>query len=89
MTTEEYHERLRGVAEYLSQRGIEAGCRGDGGAQFLYAQKGDRAVKLSWDGVGVFIEMFEEPSEVSMRDEQQETFEIGADRALAWLMKTE
>jgi hypothetical protein len=89
VTTQEYHERLSRVAEYLSQRGIDADCRGDGAARFVYSHKASRAVELSWDGVGVFIEMFEEPSEVSIRDEQQDSFEIGAERAIAWLMRTE
>jgi hypothetical protein len=89
VTTQEYHDHLSGVAQYLSQRGIEAECRGDASARFVYAHQAGRAVELSWDGVGVFIEMFEEPSEVSMRDEQQDSFQIGVERALAWLMRTE
>jgi hypothetical protein len=89
VTTQEYQNQLSGVAEYLSRRGIDADCRGDGAARFVYAHKAGRAVELSWDGVGVFVEMFEEPSEVSIRDEQQDSFEIGAERALAWLMRTE
>ena len=80
---------MSGVAEFLTQRGIDADCRGDGAARFIYAHKASRAVELSWDGVGVFVEMFEEPSEVSIRDEQQDSFQIGAERGLAWLMRTE
>jgi len=89
VTTQQYHDHLARVAEYLSQRGVDADCRGDGAARFVYAQRAGRATELSWDGVGVFIEMFEEPSEVSVRDEQQDSFEIGAERAIAWLMRTE
>ena len=88
MTTEEYHDRLAGVAEFLSQRGIDADCRGDSLASFVYAVKDGRAIELSWDGVGVFIEMFEEPSEISICDEQQDTFDIGAQSALDWLERT-
>jgi uncharacterized protein YbjT (DUF2867 family) len=88
MTTKEYHDRLAGVAELLSLRGIDADCRGDGAARFVYAAKDRRAIELSWDGVGVFIEMFEESSEISIRDEQQDTFDIGVQSAIEWLEKT-
>jgi hypothetical protein len=64
---------------------MKAECRGDGAARFVYATSAGRAIELSWDGVGVFVEMFEEPSEVSVRDEQQDTFESGAEEALSWL----
>lgn len=88
MTTEEYHDRLAAVAEFLSQRGIDADCRGDGMARFAYAVRDGRAIELSWDGVVVFIEMFEEPFEISIRDEQQDTFDIGAQCALEWLKRS-
>ncbi len=85
MTTEECHDRLSGVAEFLSQRGIYADCRSGDMSGFVYAVKDRRAIELSWDGVGVFIEMFESPSEISIRDEQQDTFDTGAQSALEWL----
>ena len=89
MTTAEYHDKLDSVVDFLGRRGIASECRGEAAARFVYAQKDDRAVELSWDGTGVFIEMFEEPSEVSVRDELQDSFEVGAECANAWLMRTE
>lgn len=77
------------VIEVLSRPGIIAECRDEDAGQFVYAQRGDRSIELSWDGVGVFIEMFEAPSKDSVRDEQQDSFEIGAERAVAWLMRAE
>ena len=84
-TTSEYHSKLEAVAEELGRQGVRAECRGDGAARFVYATNGTRTIELSWDGVGVFVEMFEEPSEASIRDEQQDTFESGAEEALSWL----
>ncbi len=57
-------------------------------ARFAYAVRDGRAIELSWDGVVVFIEMFEEPFEISIRDEQQDTFDIGAQCALEWLKRS-
>lgn len=88
MTPAEYRQALDTVAEYLRGRGIDADCRGDGLAQFVYACRGARSVEISWDGIGVFIEMFEGPDETSVRDEQQDTFPIGCERAYAWLSGT-
>jgi hypothetical protein len=87
VTTPEYHAKLEAVAGEIRRHGMKAECRGDGAARFVYATNASRAVELSWDGVGVFIEMFEEPSEVSIRDEQQDTFEFGAEEALSWLAR--
>lgn len=79
---------MAGVVELLSLRGIDADCRGHGAATFVYAAKDRRAIEISRDEVGVFIEMFEQPSEISIRDEQQDTFDIGAQSAIEWRERT-
>ena len=87
MTTTEYHAKLETVVSDLSERSIEAECRGEGWARFVYARIGDRAIEISRDGVGVFIEMFEEPSEASIRQDHQKTFESGTEEAVWWLTR--
>ena len=59
----------------------------DGRARFVYAEHGDRAVELSHDGVGFFVELFEQPAETSVRDYQQDTPEHAAEQAVDWLSR--
>jgi hypothetical protein len=84
-----YISNLKNVISTLRKNNIAAEIRGEGASSFIYAENEGRAIELSWDGIGIFVGMFEEPNETSVRDEVQNTFEIGAEVALGWLLKHE
>ena len=85
--TDTYGDQLRSIAGVLERAGFSPSVRGDGRARFVYAEHGGRAVELSHDGVGFFIELFEQPAETSVRDYQQDTVEHAAEQAVDWLSR--
>ena len=84
-----YGDQLRSIASILQCAGFSPSVRGDGGCRFVYAEHADRAVELYWDGAGFLVELFEQPSETSVRDYQQDTPEHAAEQAVEWLSRHE
>ena len=82
-----YGDQLRRMVSILERSGFPSSVRGDGDARFVYAEHSDRAVELSHDGVGFFVELFERPAETSVRDYQQDTIEHAAQQAVDWLSR--
>lgn len=75
-------DQLRSIASVLERAGFSSSLRGDGRARFVYAEHDSRAVELSHDVVGFFVELFEHPAETSVRDSQQDTPEHAAKQAI-------
>lgn len=82
-----YGDQLRSIASILQLAGFTPSVRGDGIGRFVFAEHGDRAVELYWDGVGFLVELFQEPAEASVRDYQQDTPEHAAEQAVGWLSR--
>ena len=85
MSSDLYGSQLKTIAAILHRAGFAACIRGDGAARFVYAEHGTRAAELSHDGVGFFVELFEQPHESAVRAVQYDTPELAADDALEWL----
>jgi hypothetical protein len=84
-----YGDQLRSIASSLQGAGFSRSVRGEGGGRFVYAEHADRAIELSWDGAGFLVELFEQPSEASVRDYQKDTPEHAAEQAVEWLSRDE
>jgi len=84
-----YGDLLQRAVSILQRSGFSSSVRGNGAARFVYAEHGGRAVELSFDGVGFFVELFEKPTEISVCDTQQDTVEIAAEQAVDWLARHE
>jgi hypothetical protein len=82
-----YGDQLRGIADILQRAGFRPEVRGEGKGRFVYAEHADRAVELYCGDVGFAIEFFEEPSEYSVRESQQDTPEHAAEQAVDWLAR--
>ena len=82
-----YGDQLSRIVSILQQSGFSSSVRGDGAARFVYAEHTDRAVELSRDGVGFFVELFQQPAEISVRDYQQDTIEHATQQAVDWLSR--
>ena len=82
-----YGDQLQRMVSVLQARDFSSSVRGDGAARFVYAEHSGRAVELSFDGVGFFVELFEQPAEISVRDYQQDTPEQAAEQAADWLSR--
>ncbi len=81
-----YGNHLGCISDILQRAGFAPSVRGDGTARFVYAEQSDRAVEVYWDGAGFTIELFEQPHDVSLRDEQQDTPAVAAEVAIEWLL---
>ena len=84
-----YGRQLHIIADLLLRAGFPASIRGEGAARFVYVEHGTRAAEISHDGVGFFVELFEEPHEASLRDYQQDTPEFATEDAIAWLSRND
>jgi len=84
-----YGDQLNRIVSTLQRAGFSSSLRGEGKERFVYVEHSGRAVELSHDGVGFFIELFEQPAEVSIRDHQQDTIEHAAEQAVDWLVRRE
>jgi hypothetical protein len=82
-----YGDQLRSIASILLHAGFSPSVRGEDMTGFVYAEHGDRAVEVYRDGVGFLVELFEQPSDASVRDYQQDTPEHAAGQAVDWLKR--
>jgi hypothetical protein len=85
--TDAYVTQLDNIVSVLSQAGLSSSVRGEDTARFVHAEHGGRAVEVSHDGVGFFVELFEKPADVSVRDYQQDTLQQAIEQATDWLLR--
>jgi hypothetical protein len=82
-----YGDQLQSIVGILQSAGFRPVVRGEDKGRFVYAEHADRAVELYCGDVGFTIECFEEPSEYSVRESQQDTPEHAAEQAVDWLSR--
>ena len=75
------------ASQRLADLGFDTSIRGSGLAAFVFSEGNDRAIEISKDDTGFFIELFEAPHENSVRDFQQDTIEHSVEQAIAWLQR--
>ena len=85
----DYGNKLQLMSRALEGAGFSAFIRGDGEARLVCSEHNNRAVEMSHDGTGFFIELFDQPSEISMRDYQQDTIALATEQAIEWLSGNE
>lgn len=82
-----YGDDLRSIVNVFQRAGFTSFVRGEGSARFVYAEHIERAVEVYRDGDGFTVEFFEQPHEVSVRDNRHDTAAIAAEQAVEWLSR--
>ena len=85
MVTDEYRTELIEIDRRLRQAGFQSSIRALDSAPFVYVEHHRRPAEISKNVGGWFIELFEEPNEVSIRDEMQDTIHIAVEQVVDWL----
>lgn len=85
MANDTFEPHLQEIVKSLQGAGCEASLRGDGCAQFVFAEYRGRAIEVYKVGNSVYLEFFNEGDEQPSRDRQEPNFEIATRDALAWL----
>lgn len=73
----------------IADLGFDTTIRGSGAAAFVYSTANDRAIEISRDHTGYYIELFEAPHDNSVRDYLQDDIEHSIEQAIAWLQRRE
>ena len=85
MATDKYQNELADIVLRLRAAGFESSISGEGAGRFVYVEHQHRAAEISKDAGVWFIELFEQPKEISVSDEMQDTIPIAVERVLDWL----
>ncbi len=85
MPVDSYASELLEIARCLKKAGFDPSIRGEYAARFVYVEHQRRAAEVSKAEEGWFVELWEEPSEISIRDEVQDTIPFAVEQVLDWL----
>ena len=84
--TAAYHDELLDVVSHLEQFAPHVSVRGDGAAQFVFAESPNGAVELSkTEHLQVFLELWPPDSDEPAREETHPTYESALASAVSWL----
>ena len=87
MSPNSYDNQLENMVRILHRAGLDTSILGEGADRFVRSEHGARAAELSHDGVGFFVELFEQPREESLYDYQQASLWDATEQAVEWLLR--
>ena len=81
---DEYEQLLASAADEIGEYGC-ASKVGSGASAFVHAKAGTRALELSWDNEGIWVEFFVGDDDEATTERTFPTMQLALDSAREWL----